>query len=135
VGLAALLAFGGHAAGFVHVLSRQQALTTPNSFPSEVWRLFGSVTVGAGGRLALHLALGAVLIYLLVRVWRGADWLSGAGWAMLAAALLTTWMLVWYSLWALPLAAVARDRRLMVATLVVQFLYMVHRLPPALAKL
>jgi hypothetical protein len=135
VALIAVAAFGSHALGFVSVLARQQALTTPNSFPTELGRLFGSATIGAAGRITLHLLLVAAVIYLLVRVWRGADWLSGAGWALLATAVLTTWMLVWYTLWALPLAVIARDRRLVAATLVVQVLYLVHRLPPALVRL
>jgi hypothetical protein len=131
----AVAAFGTHAAGFVQVLARQQTLTTRHAFPTLVGRLFGSATLGAGGRLVLHLLLAAAVVYLLVRVWRGADWLSGAGWALLAAAVLTTWMLIWYTLWALPIAILARDRRLIVATLVVQALYLIHRLPPLVARL
>jgi hypothetical protein len=80
----------------------------------------------------LHVLLVAAIAYLLVRVWRGADWVSGSGWALLAATVTATWMLSWYTLWALPFAAVARDRRLVAAVLLVQGLYLVHRAVPLL---
>ena len=41
-----------------------------------------------------------------------------AGWATLALLLSTAWLLPWYAIWALPLAALADSRRLRVATLV-----------------
>jgi len=39
------------------------------------------------------------------------------GWSMLALLLSTAWLLPWYAIWLLPLAAVGGDRRLRVATL------------------
>jgi hypothetical protein len=44
----------------------------------------------------------------------------------------TTWLLAWYTIWALPLAAVSRDRRLLVATLFIEAVYLYHRLPSPL---
>ena len=41
-----------------------------------------------------------------------------AGWATLALLLSTAWLLPWYAIWLLPLAAVSGDRRLRAATLV-----------------
>jgi hypothetical protein len=126
--------FGTHAFGFATVLQRQQQLVTPNSFVVEVGKLFGQARVTALDRTMVHVALAAAVAYLLVRVWRGADWLSGAGWALMAAAITTTWLLSWYTLWALPFAAVGRDRRLLVAVLVVQALYLVHRSAPLMVS-
>src|SRR5262249_40108453 len=47
----------------------------------------------------------------------GADWRVAAGWTTIALLLSTAWLLPWYAIWALPLAAVSGDRRLRAATL------------------
>jgi alpha-1,6-mannosyltransferase len=135
VGVMAAAVFGGKTLGFIPVLERQQRLSTPNAFPSEVARLFGQSHLTAFDRTLLHVALAGALVYLLVRVWRGADWLTGAGWALLATAVATTWMLSWYTLWALPFAALTRDRRLLAAVLLIQGLYLAHRLGPLVPTL
>ena len=56
--------------------------------------------------------------YALWRTARGADWRVAAGWTTLALLLSTAWLLPWYAIWLLPLAAVGGDRRLRAATLV-----------------
>ena len=53
---------------------------------------------------------------------------AGSGWQRLP-----TWLLAWYILWPLPLAVVTRDRRLLVATLCVQALFVIHQTSPLLA--
>jgi hypothetical protein len=58
-------------------------------------------------------AIGALLMRTALR----RDWLSGAGWAVLAALAATTWLLAWYTIWVLPFAALARDRRLLYGAL------------------
>jgi hypothetical protein len=40
-----------------------------------------------------------------------------AGWATLAILVASAWLVPWYVLWLLPLAALANDRRLWWATL------------------
>ena len=47
-----------------------------------------------------------------MRTWRGADWIRAAAWAGTGLLLATSWLLPWYLVWPLPLAAVARDRLL-----------------------
>ena len=59
-----------------------------------------------------------VLVFALWRTARGADWRVAAGWTTLALLLSTAWLLPWYAIWPLPLAAVSGDRRLRAATLV-----------------
>ena len=135
VAVLALVAFGGKALGFIPVLEHQQRLVTPNAFPSEIARLFGQARLTSLDRTVLHVLLLAALVYLLVRVWRGADWLVAAGWGLLATAVATTWMLSWYTLWALPFATLTRDRRLLVAVLLIQGLYIAHRLGPLVPTL
>ncbi len=61
------------------------------------------------------------MLTTLVALWwtvRGADWRTTAGWATLALVLCTAWLLPWYAIWPLPLAALSRSRTLRVATLV-----------------
>jgi biotin transporter BioY len=66
----------------------------------------------------LAAVFAGVCVWLLRRVWRGRiDWIDAAGWATLAMLVAASSLLPWYVAWALPLAAVARDRRLVRATL------------------
>ena len=58
-----------------------------------------------------------MLIFQLWRTARGADWRVAAGWSTLALLASTAWVLPWYAIWALPLAAVSGNRRLCAATL------------------
>ena len=74
-----------------------------------------------------------VVAYLLWRTWRGYDWIAASGWALLAISVTSTWLLAWYILWPLPLAAIVRDRRLVGATLAVQGLFVLHQISPLLA--
>ena len=53
------------------------------------------------------LVLLPTIALLLIRVWRGGDWLENAGWATCAVIVTTTWFLPWYLIWFLPLAALA----------------------------
>ncbi len=63
-------------------------------------------------RVAALALFGVAVVYLLVRTWRGDDWIRAAAWAGFGLLLATSWLLPWYLLWPLPLAAVSRDRRL-----------------------
>ncbi len=78
----------------------------------------------------LKAALVVIVAHLAWRTWRGYDWVSASGWALLAVAVTSTWLLAWYTLWTLPLAVVARDRRLLVATFAVQGLFILHQTAP-----
>jgi hypothetical protein len=78
------------------------------------------------GLQTLGLVVGDVLIagfllacvWLLARVWRGEiDWVAAAGWATVAMLVASNSLLPWYVGWALPLAALGRDRRLWTAVL------------------
>ena len=118
LGLLAVLGFGLHALGFLGAISEQQQLVATHSIPAETARLFGLEGTPTWWR---HLYLAAFLIALAVALWRcarGASWRAAAGWATLALLLSTAWLLPWYAIWLLPLAAVSGDRRLRAATLV-----------------
>ena len=104
------LGFGWHWLHAIGLAGENQSKTSHLSIPSTAARLTGLGKAPARvGALALYAALVA---YLLAWTWRGGDWLRAAAWASLGLLLATSWLLPWYLIWALPLAALSRDRRL-----------------------
>jgi hypothetical protein len=100
-------------------VSVQNDLVTQHSVPGRVGELIGVGGATAAVRLAATIAFVVAVLALLVRTWRGADWLESAGWATLALLLATPWFMPWYLVWLLPLAALSPSRRLAGATLAV----------------
>jgi hypothetical protein len=114
IGVASLIAFGLH----VPDLSTQSRLVTNESVPNLV-----GLAIGAGGetetlRLALSGALAVAVLLCCVYAWRRGSWLRASGWATVALLVTLSWVLPWYVLWLLPLAALAGSRRLRVASAV-----------------
>ena len=90
-------------------LSQQGTLLTPFSFPN----MFGDA-IGIGGGAPALLRLADVVLVLVV-VWlvrRRGDWLSHAGWATVALIASLAWVMPWYVIWVLPLAALGSSVRL-----------------------
>ena len=126
------LAFDWHAWRFLGVVREQQEIHGPQSFPIQVTRLFG--LEGPVAVLAVaHVALATTALALLAAVRRGADWVAASGWMLLAVVVATSFLLPWYTVWALPLAAISADRRLLAATLFIEVLFFAHQLGPLLA--
>jgi hypothetical protein len=125
----AVVAFPGHPLGFIDVLNEQRRLVGFNSVPTQVAQLFGLPNVTNDVRLVATVALVASLVWIAFRVWRGAEWVAACGWALVAFMVTTTWFLAWYAVWPLAFAAVARDRRLLVATLGLQAFWIVNHIP------
>lgn len=120
-----LAVFGTHALDALSFLNSNQARTSRWSFPYKTAQLLGAVL--PGGRLDYRgpvravygAAFGLVLLWLLWRTWRRElRPIRAAGWATLAILIASAWLVPWYALWLLPLAALASDRRLMAASLV-----------------
>jgi len=128
--LVAYVAFGVHGVNIVAALNRDAALVSTDSFPTEVAHLFGKPGVFPIDHTLLKIVLAAILLYLMWLTWRGYDWVAASGWALLAIAVTSTWLLAWYTLWSLPLAVITRDRRLLWATLAVQALFIAHQTSP-----
>ena len=115
----AFASFGDGALGFVHQIRQQQQFVASTSVPSMVAKALGLDGTPAALRAAFGLAFAGTLLSLLWATWRGRiDWIAAAGWATLALLVSTAWLVPWYVVWVLPLAAVGRDRRLWVAALV-----------------
>jgi len=131
--LVGYVAFGIHGIDVVAALNRDAAFVSTDSFATEIAHLVGKPGVFPIDHDLLKAALVLVILHLLWRTWRGYDWVAASGWALLAISVTSTWLLAWYILWPLPLAVVTRDRRLLVATLVVQALFVIHQISPLLA--
>ncbi|HEV2980977.1 MAG TPA: hypothetical protein VGX51_06065 [Solirubrobacteraceae bacterium] len=113
-GAASLIAFGLH----VPDLSTQSRLVTNESVPNLV-----GLAVGAGGETqTLHTlmtaALAVSLLACCVLAWRRRSAITASGWASVALLVTLSWVLPWYVLWVLPLAALSRSRRLRTASAV-----------------
>lgn len=117
VALVGLLGFGAHTFGFVGAVGEQQQLVATHSIPAETARLVGLSGTPSWWRHAFLGGFLAVLVFALWRTARGTDWRVAAGWSTIALLVSTAWLLPWYAIWVLPLAAVSGDRRLRAATL------------------
>ncbi len=114
VAAASLYAFGLH----LPDLSTQSKLVTSLSAPN----LLG-LALGSGGETeTLRLVLSAVLIGAVllccVPAFRRRDAITASGWVTVALLLTLGWVLPWYVLWVLPLAALSGSRRLRTTALV-----------------
>jgi hypothetical protein len=132
--LIAYLAFGVHGVNVVAALNRDAAFVSTDSFANEIAHLFGKPGVFPIDHALLKAALVLIVAHLLWRTWRGYDWIAASGWTLLAISVTSTWLLAWYILWPLPLAVISRDRRLLIATLLLQALFIVHQISPLLVQ-
>jgi hypothetical protein len=119
-GLASVIAFGPHFPD----LATQGRLVTMTSIPN----LFG-LALGAGGETTtMRVLLSGVLIVAVAAcsllAYRRRESLTAAGWASIALLVTLSWVLPWYVLWILPLAALSSSRRLRVAA-VLMGVYMI----------
>jgi len=95
-------------------LQDQSTLLTDLSVPNLV-----GIAVGAGGGTPAVLRVANVLLVLVVIycLRRQRDWLTGAGWSTLALVASLAWLVPWYIVWVLPLAALSSSIRLRRAAL------------------
>jgi alpha-1,6-mannosyltransferase len=126
--------FGVHGINLIAALNRDAAFVSTDSFANEIAHLFGKPGVFPVDHDLLKVALVLIVLHLMWRTWRGYDWVAASGWTLLAISVTSTWLLAWYILWPLPLAVVARDRRLLVATLAIQALFIIHQISPLFAN-
>lgn len=110
VGWVGFAAFGSHVWASEQLAGQHESLASYYSVPSTVARVAG-VSVGRVGIAALAI-YGAGVVWLLWWTRKGGDWVRATGWATFGLLVATSWLMPWYVIWALPLAAVARDRRL-----------------------
>jgi alpha-1,6-mannosyltransferase len=130
---AALLGALGLALFGPHLLSGvadQREVTSPRSVPGLLARGVGFGDVPAGLSVLAVAGFAAATVGLLRATWRGMDWIEAAGWATVALLLALTWLMPWYVVWLLPLAAVAPGPRLRYAAAALTLFVIVVRIIP-----
>ena len=127
VGVAAYAAFGWSWLDALGLAGENQGRATHMSIPITLARLTGLDPTAVRATALALFALAT--LYLLLRTWRGADWLRNAAWASLALLLATAWLLPWYLIWALPLVALSRDRPLQLLTIALTAYQLPARMP------
>ncbi len=125
LGVCSVAAFGPHFPD----LATQGRLVTMVSIPN----LLG-LALGLGGETeALRILLSGVLVVCVaacsVLAWRRRESLTWAGWASVALLVTLSWVLPWYVLWILPLAALSASRRLRTAALLLGVYFIVAWAP------
>jgi len=132
VALAAIAAlgyttFGWDWLGSIGLAGENQSRTSYMSIPITTARLTGIDPNAI--RVAALVLYAAFVTYLLVRTWRGADWIEAAAWASLALLLATSWLLPWYLIWTLPLIALSRNHKLQILVLTLTAYQLGARIP------
>ena len=125
--IATVALFGSGAVESLALVGENQAHTSRYSIPATISRI---TEVDVDVLRAVLLAAYALLVgWLLVWTARGGDWLRAAAWAAFGLLIATGWLLPWYLLWVLPLAAVARDRTLAGLVLALTAFQLINRVP------
>jgi hypothetical protein len=108
VALAASIAvFGIHLFSVVRVIGDEAHQGSLHSVPRSISEILGGA-IGVSTLRPIGTAIFLiVLTCLLWRTWRGGDWLTNAGWAVFALLITTTYLLPWYLVWLLPIAAIS----------------------------
>jgi hypothetical protein len=114
LGACTVVAFGAH----LPDLGAQGRLVIPMGLPN----LLGLV-LGQGGETETMRSLLSIVLVLAVAgcsvlAWRRRDALTASGWATIALLVTLSWVLPWYVLWVLPLAALSHSRALRTTALV-----------------
>ncbi len=114
-GVMSLLAFGLH----IPDLSTQSRLVTNESVPNLLGLVLGQGGESSPVRALTSGVLAISLILCCRMAWQRREVITPAGWASVALILTLSWVLPWYVLWILPLAALSSSRRLRNAALLV----------------
>ncbi len=90
-------------------LQQQSSLLTDFSIPNVVGLL---LHVGGGTPSLLKIFTVGVVVVVAYEFFGKRDWLNGAGWSTLALIASLAWLVPWYVVWLLPLAALGTSVRL-----------------------
>jgi alpha-1,6-mannosyltransferase len=114
---------------FVETLRWEQRSGSLNSSPRALVSLVGGSFTSQWVRLGCQLVLVSAVALTLRYAYRGGSWLVAAGWGTFALLATTLWLLPWYVIWLLPIAAVTGDRKLRYATIAMCAFVIGMRLP------
>jgi alpha-1,6-mannosyltransferase len=114
---------------FLDTLRWEQRSGSLHSVPKALLSIFGISPNHLWVRLVCQTALVAAVALTLRHAWRGGSWLVAAGWGTFALIVTTLWLLPWYVIWLLPIAALTGDRKLRFATIAMCAFVIGMRLP------
>jgi hypothetical protein len=118
--LALAATFGTDVLRLVEAIRDQQDQVALFSLPNQLGLWLGYDGMTDGIRTVALIVLVATLAVTLARAWRGTlAWFEAAGWATAVLLVTSAWLLPWYLVWLLPLAALSADRRLRIAALAI----------------
>jgi hypothetical protein len=127
VALLSLAVFGGDALDALGLIGDNQERTTRWSLPQRSADAVAGLTSASSGtvidysRAIFALGFACVLGLLLYRTWKAPAgspyWVTAAGWATLALLVASAWLVPWYVIWLIPLAALGNSRPLLFASL------------------
>ena len=113
-------------------LQQQSKLLTELSVPNLIGLLLG---IGGATSTVLDIADLFVVAVVLYFFLRRKDWLAGAGWSTLALLVSLAWLVPWYIVWVLPLAALSTSPWLRRATAVMTVFLVLTFVPGVTAYL
>ncbi len=114
LGVCSVVVFGMH----LPDLGAQGRLVIPMGLPNLLGLLLGQGGETETMRGLLSLVLVGAVAGCCAMAWRRRDALTASGWATMALLLTLSWVLPWYVLWVLPLAALSSSRALRTTALV-----------------
>ncbi len=119
IGLPSLVLFGPSVFHLLSTLQGIQAHGREHSIHGWILGAFGLQRwIGPVGIVLDGLFVAAVA-RLAFRVWRGRlDWITAAGWATVWMLVAAGFLLPWYVAWLIPLAALSRDRGLLITSVI-----------------
>ena len=123
-----LFAFGPHVSEALSVAGGNQDRVSRWSVPATLARVTG-VEVDALPASCSPPPTRSAVVGLLVAVARGFDWVRAAGWASFGLLVASAYMVPWYLIWLVPVAAIARDRALIAATILFTFFQVINGVP------
>jgi glycosyl transferase family 87 len=123
------IAFHAEVGPFLETLRWEQQHGSLHSVPKAVDSLLGAPVSNHWASLTWQLLLAGAVAATLWRAHRGRDWLVAAGWGTFALLVTTAWLLPWYVIWLLPIAAMTGDRKLRIATLALSAFVIGMRIP------
>jgi alpha-1,6-mannosyltransferase len=123
------IAFHAQVGPFLDTLRAQQSHGSLHSVPKALGSLVGIPVTTEWLRHVCQITLAAALALTLRYAYRGGSWVVAAGWATFALLVTTAWLLPWYVIWLLPIAAMTGDRKLRLATIALSAFVIGMRLP------
>ncbi len=112
-------------------LQDQSTLLTDFSIPNVFGLLIG---LGGGAPALLRVASVALVVTIALLLRRRHDWLAQAGWGTFALVASLAWLVPWYVVWVLPLAALGTSPRLRRAALILTA-YLVFAFAPMTGRI